>query len=84
MLSNVVIMIIVIVACLSATALGAGIASHLAVHENQLPVYDFPHEQREYMQSIRRNYIETLLGGARRFSVQPPRQVMESVVRESM
>ncbi|OGM47230.1 hypothetical protein ABOM_003981 [Aspergillus bombycis] len=67
MLSNFAIMVIVIVACLGVTALAAGISSHFSGPDDVRPVYDFPHEQRLYMQSVRRSYFADLLSGMGQF-----------------
>jgi hypothetical protein len=64
MLSNFAIIIIVLVACLGTTALGAGVASHFAIHDSSRPVFDFPPEQRRYMPSVRIRNLSVLLRGS--------------------
>ncbi|KAL3455679.1 hypothetical protein BJX64DRAFT_59005 [Aspergillus heterothallicus] len=64
MLSNFAIIVIVLVACLGTTALGAGVASHFAVHNSSRPVFDFPAEQRQYMRSVRMGNLAALMPGS--------------------
>jgi hypothetical protein len=74
MLSNFAIIIIILVAYLGTTALGAGVASHFAIHDSSRPVFNFPPEQRRYMRSVRMGNLSALSSSRGSTPMRKPRQ----------
>ena len=70
-LANFAIMVIVIVCCLSSTALAAGIFSQFAVANINRSAFIYPTEQLQYMRSLRVRHIAALLHETRHLREYP-------------